>query len=610
MHSDWGRRVAFSRRPLVQRLGLTVGVVVAGVSGLLSLPVQAQEVPASVLFLVDNNESMQDYAQYLPEAFTPGYYPTPTNPARGDLGGEGSAGLAINTGCSDPALVSAMSWFDKNSTDVSKNGSIPYDADSDLQSPFFDPNRFYFSRGRRLGWNVKEAPWSLNGNDFAGPMNNYGDTLSACYAGVGWDLTDYPYGGSASSNAPLINECVACLTTKGWWRGPIVTSNTSPSQAGPSQEMGQPPLPPEAFRKWILSGRVLNVRPPKFVVARKELKEVIRTAPAVRMGVATFGDDHGWFDPALLIEPLRPSCYMSYPTINESTLDRPRLTRAVNQVRFRNPERSTGEALFSLGGYLSSQKTDNRWENWFKQPLNPGWGWPGGWNGGTYDDPYTGTSGASWGMTVDEWFEQPYMDPATGQYWPGQPWEDVTNERRSVCFATQRSAVIVVTGGTPRSDNTVPITKMMDILEANGATHFDGSPLTFDPVNPETNPNVGGVNYCDQFVKNPGSPWPEYYTKADCDYTAYNWPAGLGVGNKNFMDDVAFFLSRTDLRGDMAGSQTVRTYVIGYNDSSPMLQSIALAGQGIFYRSTNPIQLRDALLHALNAIRPPAGSTP
>jgi type IV pilus assembly protein PilY1 len=73
----------------------------------------------------------------------------------------------------------------------------------------------------------------------------------------------------------------------------------------------------------------------------------------------------------------------------------------------------------------------------------------------------------------------------------------------------------------------------------------------------------------------------------------------MGVGNKNFMDDVAFFLSHTDLRADMGGSQTVRTFVVGYGDSSPMLQSIALAGRGGFFRADQPGTLRDAILFAV-----------
>ena len=65
------------------------------------------------------------------------------------------------------------------------------------------------------------------------------------------------------------------------------------------------------------------------------------------------------------------------------------------------------------------------------------------------------------------------------------------------------------------------------------------------------------------------------------------------------MDDVAFFLSHTDLRGDMTGEQSVRTYTIGYGDNSPMLQSIALAGKGKFYRADTLPALKTGLLNSL-----------
>ncbi|QRK12735.1 hypothetical protein JQX13_23495 [Archangium violaceum] len=65
---------------------MTLGLMAAGLAGLLPLPVQAQEIPPNVILLLDNSESMQDFPRYLPEAFTPGYYPRPTNPAPGDLG--------------------------------------------------------------------------------------------------------------------------------------------------------------------------------------------------------------------------------------------------------------------------------------------------------------------------------------------------------------------------------------------------------------------------------------------------------------------------------------------------------------------------------------------
>ncbi|MGZ3457558.1 MAG: hypothetical protein ACXU86_03535, partial [Archangium sp.] len=613
------------RRSFDRRVGVAAGVVVAGAVGLLALESRSSSVPEpakaaccssalavgdsmispavggdkdffevpssppSAIFLIGNNESMQDYTQFLPEAYTPGFYPNPASPAPGDLGGDGRGGRFINTGCTDPALVSAMSWFDMNSTDPAKNGSTIYDNDSDFSpTPFFEPDKFYMSSGSRIAWQTEEYPYSLS--SYFNALNNYSSALNACYTMVNWD-SEYFY-------SPVMDECQNCLATKGWWRGPVVSSKSDPGMDGPKQQIDQPPLPPEAHRKWIIKGGILNLRPPKFVVARKVLKDVINMAPNVRMGVATFGRDQGWYDPPELLEPMRPSCDQSYPTINETALNRPVLMSAVNKTLFRNNERSIGEALFGLGGYFSSQAVDKKWEGWFTQPLNPGWGWPGCCNGGTTDDPYMGRTGLTWGAGAQEWIKPPYTDATTGTYLPGQPWEVPSH---SVCFACQVNSIIVLTDGTPKYDNSVPITKMMELLLAKGARNPDGTLVTFNPVDPEHNGNVGGINYCDQFEKDPVT--HAKYTKADCDYTDYNWPTGLGPGNKNFMDDVAFFLANMDLRDDMPGTQSIHTYTIGYGDNSAMLQSIALAGKGKFYRANNATELRDSIINALGDIK-------
>src|SRR5262245_56545369 len=109
MTNDFGGRGSFSRRRLRQRLGVAMGVAAVGVMGLQPLPSHAEEVPPNVMFLMDNNESMQDFPQPLPEV-----------------------GDTSVWGCSDFALVSAMSWFDKDSPDVTKNGSVVYDPDGDF----------------------------------------------------------------------------------------------------------------------------------------------------------------------------------------------------------------------------------------------------------------------------------------------------------------------------------------------------------------------------------------------------------------------------------------------------------------------------------------------
>jgi type IV pilus assembly protein PilY1 len=546
----------------------------AGVLGLLPLSSQAQEaplVPPNVVFLLDNNESMQDFPQYLPEVNgTVGSIPDPW--------ANGPAGRAVGTGCSDPALVAAMSWFDKDSTDSRRNGSIPFDADPDFSADpqFFNPNQFYQSRGSRVAWQVDEYPASMSW-DFRS-MLGQSDAMMGCFNALDWNNN---YWGS-----PLLNQCVSCLTTKGWWRGPIA----DPIRHGPKVRPDLPARSAEAMRKWVVSGRVLNVRPPKFVVARKVLKDFIASRTDFRMAVATLGPDSGWFDPPQMMEPMRPACAQSLPTVDAVALDRPALMRAVNKVVFRNTDRSTGEALFGLGGYFSSQVVDNKWQSWFMQPLNPGWGWPGGYNGGTVNNPYTGQRGSDWGYHSEEWLK-----------W-SQPWETLSDDRKSVCAASQSNAVIVLTDGSPRYDNSVPITKMMDLLIAQGATHQDGTPLTFDPSYPEWNTAPGGVNYCDLFEKAPGV----RATKEDCDYTDYNWPTGLARTNKNFMDDVAFFLANMDLRDDLQGNQSVRTYVIDYGSFSTMNQSIACAGKGMFYPVSNPHEMRQAFQYMIGGSEPEA----
>jgi type IV pilus assembly protein PilY1 len=554
--------------------------------------------PPSTFFLLGNNESMQDFpdGHWLPEAFTDGYYKVPPVPAEGDAGYKGDKGYFFNTGCSDPKLVEAMKWFDKDSTDVNKNGSVVYDADADMTSQFFKPSDFYHVRGRRIAWQKNNFPYSLVSPIFT-QLESTSTIETACLQVWNRDSGYY--------KKAMHNECVQCLTTVGWWRGPLADGSTTGGSLGPARSKDEPELPPEAMRKWVVSGRILNLHPPKFVVARKVLKDVINSASNVRMGVATFGPDRGWFDPPTILKNMRPSCDLSFPTIDEEALDRPSLMKAVNATKFDNKERSIGEALFGLGGYYSSQPTKKTWEKWFVQPIgNMNWGWPGQPNGGTLDNDFgINQSGGGYGKTADEWLKGDYIDPVTGILYPGMRWE-IGGKDKSVCFGCQVSSVIVLTDGAPKYDNSVPITKMMSLLTQWKAKHVatnNKSLVTFNPVDPRSNPSAdpGGVNYCDLFEKAPGVK----ATKADCDYVDYNWPVGQLAGNKNFMDDVSFFLGQADLRDDFEGVQSMRTYTVGYGDNSPMLQSIAMAGKGKFYRANDPQQLRQALLDALGDIK-------
>lgn len=510
--------------------------------------------PPSVMFLLGNNRSMQDFSTYLPEPKVPTAPIAGTK--RGDPGyADPDHGNFTDTGCSDAELTGAMSWFDKDSTDPEKNGATPYDGDADLGEKYFDPAQFYFSRGWRVAWggNGEDVPYSM-GPSFTNDIipRNAADSCRLIN-------NNYAY---YSTNPKSYNECLNCLSTKGWWRGPIVPETVvgkNNNSLGPKQYEDEPKFPREAYRKWVLSGRVLNVRPPKFVVARKVLKDIIDTATNVRMGVANFGEDRGWYDPPWILRDIAPACSKSYPEMNEAALDRPAIKKAINKSKFRHNERSVGEALFGLGGYFSSQGVDERWKQWFDQSnigndtlgdgSNGGKGmnyWPGNPYGGTINNPrppYQNT-GNAYARSSDEWLKLQYTDTTTGVVLPGQRFEQ-GGDNKAVCFACQVSSVIVITDGTPKYDNSVPITKMMKLLVASGARHeTPGKELvTFDPADPKNNKNSGGINYCDQFGA----------TKKDCDYdsssseTVWNWPHGMAEGNKNFMDDVAFFLAHSDL---------------------------------------------------------------
>ena len=133
---------------------------------------------------------------------------------------------------------------------------------------------------------------------------------------------------------------------------------------------------------------------------------------------------------------------------------------------------------------------------------------------------------------------------------------------------------------------------MMELLLAASATHADGTPLTFDASNPRDEHGAGwrqllrrvrrrrrrtattptGPRAWRRRTRTSWTTWPSSWPTRTCATTC-------------------------------AGDQSMRTYTIGYGDNSPMLQSIAMAGKGEFYRANNAGELRDALMAALGDIK-------
>jgi len=69
-----------------------------------------------------------------------------------------------------------------------------------------------------------------------------------------------------------------------------------------------------------------------------------------------------------------------------------------------------------------------------------------------------------------------------------------------------------------------------------------------------------------------------------------------------YVDDVAAYMYRNDLRPDMAGVQNVPVFCIGFDITAPLLQHTADNGGGEYYTVTNVDEFVDALTMSLNTI--------
>ena len=101
---------------------------------------------------------------------------------------------------------------------------------------------------------------------------------------------------------------------------------------------------------------------------------------------------------------------------------------------------------------------------------------------------------------------------------------------------------------------------------------------------------------------------PAYLQDYDQDGQDPGTCASLGAPYPNsmncsgYVDDVATYLYKNDLRSDLAGVQNARTYVIGFDLDAPILQSTAMKGGGSYFSVSNPAGLADALAATFNLI--------
>lgn len=536
--------------------------------------------PPNVMFLLGNSASMQGYPVAIP-----------------DPGAPMVGGVDPNIGCGDTTSGITASFFNK-ATDGLKTFDPTYNHSFDTDTThgsasFADRLPYEGNGGNESGLGIKNNfKDGFNSSDINHICGNTSDGSNSDIA----QLLGY----SNSQWLPFASNCVSCMNSVGWYRGPKMVG-------GPS----------DGKYTYGLLGRFLNKYPPKFSIARKVIRDVFLAAGPVRLGIATLSSDPAYFDPATYLfggggSILSPACdkALSGTGFNSS---RPQLVNALHNVTYNEGGHGIGEALFSIGGYYADQAS---WTSWFQTvpevTVAAGTGAtlgaavptsdsvsvpiPGDEaNDLVWDYPWTSTNsyrsyplGPGWSDGPNTWI--PGNSSAARQVF-----ESGGASHMSMCFPCQVSTVIVISDSTPAFDNSVPVTVMDSMVGKPVITSGAGAP--------------GGINTCVNHCGGSSNPT----CVAQCDNGAF--PLGPQVGNRNFMDDVAYFLSHQDLRPTAAfpGSQTVATYTVLFgNTPDPMMQGIAEAGQGLAYTSSNEQQLKSDIFAAIGDIltRSTSGASP
>jgi type IV pilus assembly protein PilY1 len=269
--------------------------------------------------------------------------------------------------------------------------------------PGFDPE--FYATGSALtvgGGKPNLFPSNLIFHDTATDTGAWSTTNTT---GNGWDFTTvYPYGSTRRAGPADIATfcadqgtnsavCTTCLTERGWYYDGTVLSGTVDGVAN----VQYPSI-------WY-TGNYLNFYPPKFVVARKVVKDVVANQTAVRMALAQFATDgSAHYD---FVADFNPSCQSVLGGGNWES-NRSTYINAVNALSWGGAGAPLSAALFDVGRY-------------YHTPSLP-------WFGGTYEK-----SGPDW------------LSAGSAN-------------QLAVCWSCQVSSVILLTDARPPADegNTLP----------------------------------------------------------------------------------------------------------------------------------------------------------
>jgi type IV pilus assembly protein PilY1 len=378
-----------------------------------------------------------------------------------------------------------------------------------------------------------------------------------------------------------VTACTNCLATKGYYifQARYRSGNGGNSYANTTEQI-------------VFSGRFLNAFPPKHVIARKVVKDLVKLDAAnpspsvdpVRFGLANFVENgtagfstsFRTTDGGRLVVPIGPSCTSAahpethradYVAARQAIVDSINaIDDSWNSVYFRFASNTPlAESLFNIGQYFSNTGTSAL---------------------------YTSLFGASWTLprTGDT---RDFRETSPGLV--NAAWAQPGSNQHSICWSCQQSSVVIVTDGEPNADSNLPASGTSTAHSSFNNDFRYWSNATVDCP----------ACQCDQ-------------SNGDlCTLTSPVVPSGSNI--PNLLHKVAYFLAQTDLRPDLPADptdvtnlkQSVSTYTISFGlDASATapagdkkaiaeLQKTAQLGGGLFSNTSSGTELRDALTTAV-----------
>jgi type IV pilus assembly protein PilY1 len=440
--------------------------------------------------------------------------------------------------------------------------------------PGFDPD-FYDAGASK--------PW------FFEPAKVYHDVIYTVPTFDGWtDWTTNPTGHASTADfcaqwavdPAKQSSCNACMRDQGYFfdgsyffTGPSCgkTDDCVAANAGTCIEDGTP-TPVERtsgtndgtahckFPHVWFSGNFLNFHPPKFIVARKVLKDVLQTVRRVRLGLTVFSSSN---DGGTLLDPVNPPCNLTGSPASYDA-NRTAIMSAINsklKVTFSSTT-PLAETLLDVGQlYLRGANT---------------------------------------------WFDSTYEKSG---------FEEKAGNNRSVCFSCQASAVLLITDGMSSYDGKIPGPDFAAVPMTLTVANQPGSLAGMAGY------NITDISSADCPVCNTAAEAADTsLAPATC---AGQQASGACDDNRNpipsYLPKVAWYLKNMDFRPDaevgtdglaLTKKQSVSTYTIGLGtraSASAILQHTAEAGGGLYNGGsgddvTDAKTLRDAIVKVLEDV--------